>query len=154
MPYLLGLLLALAAAALIAWPLLRARRAAAPPGPGALDALRETQRLRRQVYDEIRTLDLDRELGHVPNEQYEETLEAHRVRAAILLRQEERIRGELAQLMADVEDDVLALRLASGSVSSTVECAECGGRRDADAALCPRCETGNLDAQATEEAAE
>ena len=154
MPYLLGLLLALAAAVLIAWPLLRARRDATLARPGALDALRDVQRLRRQVYDEIRTLGLDRELGHVTAEQYEETLAAHRVQAALLLRREERIRSELARLMDDIENEVLSLRLASGSVRSTVECAECSGRRDAVTVFCPRCEKDDRAAPQAEEVAE
>ena len=144
MPYLLGLLLALAAAALIGWPLLRARRSSRLPRRGALDALREVQHQRAQAYDDIRILGLDRELGHVTAEQYEEAYDAHRLRAALLLRQEEEIRAELAPRMNAIEDEVLALRVASGSVASTAACADCGGLRDAEAPFCPRCETDSL----------
>ena len=144
MPYLLGLLLALAAAALIAWPLLRARRSSPLPRRGALDALKEVQHQRAQAYDDIRVLGLDRELGHVTADQYAEAYEAHRLRAALLLRQEEDIRAELTPRMNEIEDDVLAVRLKSGSIGSTTECADCGGLRDADATFCPRCETDSL----------
>ena len=144
MPYLLGLLLALAAAALIAWPLLRARRSSPLPRRGSLDALREVQHQRAQAYDDIRILGLDRELGHVTADQYAEAYEAHRLRAALLLRHEEDIKAELTPRMNELEDEVLAVRLASGSVLSTTECEDCGGFRDADALLCPRCETDSL----------
>ncbi|MDE2860741.1 MAG: hypothetical protein OYI31_07125 [Chloroflexota bacterium] len=144
MPYLLGLLLALAVAALIAWPLLRARRSSPLPRRGALDALKEVQHQRAQAYDDIRILGLDRELGHVTAERFAETYEAHRLRAALLLRQEEDLRAELSPRMNKIEDDVLAVRLASGSVLSTTECEDCGGLRDTDAPFCPRCETDSL----------
>ena len=144
MPYLLGLVLALAAAALIAWPLLRSRRSSRVPHRSALDALKEVQHQRAQAYDDIRILGLDRELGHVTAEQYADAYEAHRLRAALLLRQEEDIRAELAPRMNEIEDNVLAVRVASGSVDSTTSCADCGGLRDADVSFCPRCETDNL----------
>lgn len=144
MPYLLGLFLALAAAALIAWPLLRSRRSSRIPRRGALDALKEVQHQRAQAYDDIRILGLDRELGHVTADQYAEAYEAHRLRAALLLRQEEDIRAELTPRMNNIEDEVLALRVATGSVGSTTECADCGGLREAAAPFCPRCETDSL----------
>ena len=141
MPYLLGLLLAIAAAALIAWPLLRAPRAGPPPtNPGSLGLLREVQRQRRQLYDEIRTLALDIELGNVPAEEYAEAIEAHRLRAALFLRQEDQLTSELVRMMQEIEDEVLALRLANGSVLRTTACSRCGGARDADAEFCPGCE--------------
>lgn len=141
MPYLLGLLLALTAAALIAWPLLRSRRASSLPRRSALDVLTEVRRQRSQVYDDIQTLGLDRELGHVTADQYSEAFEAHRLRAALFLKQEEEITAELAPRMNDIEDEVLAFRQASGSVLSTTTCDACGGLQDADAPLCPRCES-------------
>ena len=154
MPYLLGLLLALAAAALIAWPLLRARRTGPPSAlPGSLDELREVQWQRRQVYDEIRTLSLDSELGNVPAEEYAEAISTHRLRAALLLRQEEQLRSGLVRMMREIEDEVLALRLANGSVLRTTACSGCGGVRDADAEFCPMCETGGSDLSVLDEEA-
>ncbi len=141
MPYLLGLLLALITAALIAWPMLRSRRASPLPRRSALDELRDVQRQRSQVYDDIQTLGLDRELGNVNADQYSEAFEAHRLRAALLLRQEEEITAELAPRMSEIEDEVLAFRQKSGSVLITAECEECGRLQDADAPLCPQCET-------------
>ena len=144
MPYLLGLLLAFTAAALIAWPLLRSRRSSSPLRHSALDALTETRRQRSQVYDDIQTLGLDRELGHVTADQYSEALETHRLRAALLLKQEGEIMAELAPRIDAIEDEVLAFRQASGSVLITIECEECGRLQDADAPLCPRCETDSI----------
>ena len=144
MPYLLGLLLALTAAALIAWPLLRSRRASPLPRRSAIDGLREVQRRRSQAYDDIQTLGLDRELGNVTAEQYTEAFEAHRLRAALLLRQEEEIMAELAPRMNEIEDEVLAFRQKSGSVLITAECEKCGRLQDADAPLCPQCETDGM----------
>ena len=144
MPYLLGFLLALAAATLIAWPLIRSRRASPLPRRSAFDALTEVRRQRSQVYDDIQTLGLDRELGHVTADRYSEALEAHRLRAALLLRQEEEIIAELAPRMHEIEDEVLAFRQASGSILTTIECEDCGGLKDADAPLCPRCATDGV----------
>ena len=144
MPYLLGLLLALITAALIAWPMLRSRRASTLTRRSALDGLRDVQRQRSQVYDDIQTLGLDRELGHVTADQYSEAIQSHRLRAALLLRQEEEIMSELAPRMTEIEDEVLAFRKASGSVLITAECEDCGLLQDADAPLCPHCETDDF----------
>ena len=144
MPYLLGLLLALAAAALIAWPMLRSRRASPLPRRSALDELIEVRRRRNLVYDDIQTLRLDQELGHVTADQYSEAFESHRLRAALLLRQEEEIMAELAPRMNEIEDEVLAFRQKSGSVLITAECEECGRLQDANAPLCPQCETDGI----------
>ena len=144
MPYLLGFLLALAAAALLAWPLIRSRRTSPLPRRSAFDALSDVRRQRSQVYDDIQTLGLDRELGHVTADRYSESLEAHRLRAALLLRQEEEIITALAPRMNEIEDEVLAFRQASGSVLTTIECEVCGHPQDADAPLCPRCATDGI----------
>ena len=141
MAYLLGLLLALASIALLAWPILK-RRAQADYTPSSpFDSLSEAQRQRQQVYDEIKTLTLDRDLGHVPSQEYSDRLGAYRLRAASLLRQQERLSQGLSRLTREIEDEVLALRMSWGTVQSVTVCGECGGERDAEASLCPRCES-------------
>ncbi len=141
MAYLLGLLLALASIALLAWPILKRRAQAyyAPSSP--FDSLSEAQRQRQQVYDEIKTLTLDRDLGHVPSQEYSDRLGAYRLRAASLLRQQERLSQGLSRLTREIEDEALALRMSWGTVQSVTVCGECGGERDAEALLCPRCES-------------
>ncbi len=141
MAYLLGLLLALASIALLAWPILK-RRAQADYTPSSpFDSPSEAQRQRQQVYDEIKTLTLDRDLGHVPSQEYSDRLGAYRLRAASLLRQQERLSQGLSRLTREIEDEALALRMSWGTVQSVTVCGECGGERDAEALLCPRCES-------------
>ena len=142
MPYLLGLLLALASIALLAWPVLKRRsQADYAPSSSPFDSLSEAQRQRQQVYDEIKTLTLDHDLGHVPSQEYSDRLGAYRLRAASLLRQQERLSQDLSRLTNEIEDEVLALRLSWGTALSVAVCGECGGERDAEALLCPRCES-------------
>lgn len=139
MAYFLGLLLALVSIALLAWPILR-RKQTASSSTLSLDSLEDVQWRQQQVYDEIKTLILDYELGNIPPEEYEERLGAYRLRAADLLRQQEQLRHELTYLEEELEDSVLALRMSWGTVKGVTICGGCGGETDLQAVLCPRCE--------------
>jgi hypothetical protein len=139
MALLLGLLLALASIALLAWPILR-RKQTVSSSALSLDSLEDLQWRQHQVYDEIKTLILDYELGNIPPEEYEERLGAYRLGAADLLRQQERLQHELTYLEGELEDRVLALRMSWGTVKAVTICVGCGGEMDLNAVLCPRCE--------------
>ncbi|MFH1560177.1 MAG: hypothetical protein ABID84_02025 [Chloroflexota bacterium] len=139
MAYFLGLLLALASIALLARPILR-REQTTSSSASSLDSLEDVQWRHQQVYDEIKTLILDYELGNIPPEEYEDRLTAYRLRAADLLRQQEQLLHELTYLEKEIEDRVLALRMSWGTVKRVTICGGCGGERDINATLCPRCD--------------
>ena len=111
----------------------------------SLDSLKGVQWQQQQVYDEIKTLILDHDLGNVPPEEYDEKLGAYRLQAAELLRQEELLLHEVKYLEKEIEDRVLALRMSWGTVNGVTPCDRCGGERDVNAALCPRCEFASED---------
>ena len=139
MAYLFGFLLALVSIALLARPILRRGQTTSSPTL-SLESLEDVQWRHQQVYDEIKTLILDHELGNIPPEEYEEKLGDYRLRAADLLRQQEQLLHELTSLEDGIEDRVLALRMSWGTVSGVTICGGCGGERDLNAVLCPRCE--------------
>ncbi|MDA0989060.1 MAG: hypothetical protein O2783_08100 [Chloroflexi bacterium] len=144
MPYLIGLLITLVSIALLARPILR-RVQTTSGSSSLLDSQGDSrgdgvQWQRQQVYDEIKTLILDYELGNIPPEEYNEKLGTYRLQAASLLRQQELLLHESRYLVDEMEDEVLALRISWGTVKEVTTCGECGGERDLNAALCPRCE--------------
>ena len=140
----IGILLTLVSIALLARPILRQAQTASNSSL-SLDSLKEVQWQNQQVYDEIKTLILDYELGNVPPEEYNEKLGAYRLQAGSLLRQQEELLHEAEDLEDEIEDTVLALRMSWGTVKQVTICGECGGERDVSAALCHRCEFANED---------
>ena len=139
MAYLLGFLLALVSIALLARPFLRQRHPVSIPS-SSFDSLKDVQWQQQQVFDEIKTLILDHDLGNIPPEEYDEKLGTYRIQAADLLRQEEQFLQDLKYLEEEIEDRVLALRISWGAVKGLTTCSECGGERGVNAGLCPRCE--------------
>lgn len=135
----LGLMLALISIAVLALPMLR-REQIAPHSASAPAPLQEVQWRHQQVYDEIKTLILEYDLGNVPPDEYEERMGSHRLRAADLLRQQELLLHEATSLEKEMEDRVLALRVSWGTVKEVTVCGRCGGERDLQAIVCPRCE--------------
>jgi len=139
MAHFLGLLLALVSIALLARPILRREQTASSPAL-SLESLEDVQWRHQQVYDEIKTLILDHELGNIPSEEYAEKLGDYRLWAANLLRQQDQLLHELTSLEDEIEDSVLALRISWGMVKGVSVCDGCGGERALNAVLCPRCE--------------
>ena len=139
MPFFLGLVFAFVAILVLAWPILRrghsAHAPAAPP-----DAVGEVAQRRARIYEDIKTLALDYELGNVPAEEYSAKLAAFRLEAARALRDQEQLQQTQARLEDDLENQVLELRRSWGSVTETMLCEVCGREVGASAALCPRCE--------------
>ena len=139
MAVVVGLTFAFLAIVALAWPVLKRRRSRvtqeAPP-----DAIQEALRRRDRVYDDIKTLILDHELGNVPGDEYAQKLAAFRIDAARAIRDLEQVRQAGAEEDDDLENEVLELRRTWGSVKDTVFCGICGRDVDAAAPLCPRCE--------------
>ena len=140
MAVVVGLTFAFLAIVALAWPVIMRRRSrAAQEAPP--DAIQEALRRRDRVYDDIRTLILDHELGNVPDDEYERKLAAFRIDAARAIRDLEQLRQASPEQDAELEKEVLELRRSWGSVSDTLPCGACDSEVDAGAPLCPRCET-------------
>ena len=100
----------------------------AAPTPDELDA----------IYQAIRTLQLERELGNIPEGLYREQLNGYRIEAARLLR-------DLEQQSANADDWALEeeIRVARsglyGGVSLSRLCPNCGRPTPIAATHCPEC---------------
>ena len=107
MPLLVGIVLAWVSLVVLVWPFLKREITAHDDD----DPITELQKLRQAIYEEIRVLHNDRLLGDVPAIEYEPRFQAHRVRAAQLLLEEER----LQELDGRLEQDILELRQKVGT---------------------------------------
>ena len=113
MPVVIGVLLALLVVGVVLYPFVKQRfGVAGPSGNGSGDAAGPTTwRLRREeIYESIRSLQLEYELGGVEETDYRERLRAHRVQAAAVVREQELAEREAERL---VELEVHALRDAA-----------------------------------------
>ncbi len=104
------------------------------------ERFREVNRRRERTYEDIKSLTLDHELGHVPTEEYHRRLQELRIEAAMALREGDQAREALVRQGKELEDAALALRRNWKTVNSLDSCDACGGRIDVRAAVCPRCE--------------
>ncbi len=98
MGLIIGILLGLFCLVVLALPFLRRERAGGlhTGNPGSL------REKRISIYQEIRTLENDLNLGQVSPEDYEKRLHDYRLRAAKLLMEEE----ELKQIDLDLEEEI------------------------------------------------
>ena len=110
MGLIIGILLGLLSLVLLALPFFRKERVGGLSASNA-GSLREK---RISIYQEIRTLENDLNLGQVPPEEYEKRLRDYRLRAAELLMQED----ELKQIDFDLEEEI-NLRRRNGRNNST-----------------------------------
>ena len=93
----------------LVWPFLKRGNAAHNDD----DPIIEIRKRREAVYEEARILHNDHLLGDVPLVEYEPRAQAYRIRAAELLRDEER----LHDLGRRLEEDILDLRRKAGPES-------------------------------------
>lgn len=87
--------------------------------------------------DAIRTLQLEHQLGNVPEELYREQLQAYRVQAASSLRQE--MEGLGLEEDRELEQEVLMTRLAAGGDGGRNLCFGCGRALGEDTLVCGAC---------------
>ena len=105
MSVLIGVLLALLAIAVVIYPFVKARLQ--PRSPLAiLPPDRVDPEGREAIYEEIRTLQLEYELGSIEEREYQEQLRDYRLQAAAALREQE------IDLL--VEEEITAARKAIG----------------------------------------
>lgn len=106
----ISLLLA-ASLAVVLYPVLF-RRTETAPDDVAQQLAEGLRRQRDRVYEELRALQQERFLRQLSDEEYEAHLHAARVRAAGLLRQQERVQETLARLDRQLEEEIEQARLA------------------------------------------
>ena len=82
----LAIAVALLVVAVVAWPLVMRRRAAALPVDPAEDTPPDASAALSDVYDAIRTLQTEHGLGRVSDGDYREQLDEYRRQAALILR--------------------------------------------------------------------
>ena len=111
MEYLVGLLLVLASFVALAVPFIRRPREVKVPDP-----LEEVRRRRLAVYEEMRSLRLDYELGRLGPDEYQARTQECRRRAALLLRQEKLLQQQAEELASSAERAVEAVSHRSEEV--------------------------------------
>lgn len=102
-----GAALALLALAVVLLPFLRSPRHSAPSLPSGAEAVRVQ---RESLYRALETLQLERELGQVDQEEFERQMREYRRRAALLVREQERLLGEAAAPDEGLEREVREAR--------------------------------------------
>ena len=111
MAVLIGVLLAIFGIAVVLYPFLKARSSAQSPPSGDSPTPNEGPGSREAAYQDIRTLQLEYELGSIDEREYRELLRAYRIQAAEAIRRE----GSLEEgLDRSLEREIMALRGPSG----------------------------------------
>ena len=100
-------LLVMFAIAIVAIPFFRAPKKTDTFRPQHAKSLRSQ---RSSIYQALETLRLERELGQVDDQEYQRQLREYRRQAAIALRQQEQVEGDLEELEELLEEEVLAAR--------------------------------------------
>ena len=103
----IGAALAIIAVAVVLLPFLRSRRDADPLAPWNAEGVR-TQR--EGLYSALETLNLERALGQVDEEEFERQMREYRRQAALLVREQERLLGEAASPDTALELEVQEAR--------------------------------------------
>lgn len=145
MALIMGFVLALLGMAVAIYPFVRHRLLPQPQGDadGATEGMDSESRSSpadhlESVYGAIRTLQLERELGNIPEGLYREQLNSYRIQAATLLRalEEEQQSGEDWALEEEIK--LARAGLVPGSVGG-MTCANCRKLVPNGVDACPEC---------------
>ena len=141
----IGAILALLALAVAVYPFARHRffnRPAVddrvPPDDPSADSPAVAGDALDAIYQSIRTLRLERELGNIPEGLYREQLNGYRLAAALLLREMDRTTDGDSDWALEEEIRVARFGLP-GAGASNPRCANCGRPASPHATLCPEC---------------
>ena len=136
---LIGAMLAIFSVAVLAYPLMKSRSRGRPeiPATEGEDVFPELD----SIYESIRTLRLEHDLGKVEENLYRQQMSEYRLLAATALRGREEQQSDAALLL---EQEVLIARatLASAdgnSAEGSGRCPSCGAGLDHKSAECPQC---------------
>lgn len=90
------------------------------------------------IFDAISTLELEFQLGRLPEDEFQAQFQAYRKQAATVLRDQLEVgRGDPAWLL---EQEILLARNAHGSaIGKTVSCPDCSAVVPSNTANCPHC---------------
>ena len=136
MTLIVGAVLALFSLAIVAYPFLKSRMRTHGYHGTAITA--EASPELEPVYDAIRTLQLEYQLGRVPENLYREQLTGYRLQAAAVLRQQNQEREGAPEWA--LEQEVLVTRAAlRGTVGGPRPCLNCRSLVNPDLAACPEC---------------
>ena len=118
MPILIGALLGILVIVIVLYPFLRGRVRPGPPiasdaGPGS----------REPIYEDIKVLQLEYELGSIDEEEYGQRLRTYRLQAAASMRDEERLELEVR---GSPDQDSQATGLSDEDSSAPARCESCG----------------------------
>ena len=136
MAILVGAALAVFSVAIVVYPFLRPRLWARSDGPRAGVGLAGLDL--ETIYDAIRTLQLEYQLGQIPENLYREQLQGYRPQAAAALRQ--RINERAGPPDWLLEQEILVARAALGGTDSGPRpCPNCRSLPGPGMAVCPEC---------------
>jgi hypothetical protein len=131
-----GAILALFSIFLVGYSLVRGHR----PGPDAREsALPESDDpALADIFDAIRTLELEYQLGRMPQEEFEAQFHTYRIQAATVLRDQlEAGRGDPAWVL---EQEILLARDAQESANGrAIPCPDCSAAVPQSSGNCPHC---------------
>ena len=108
MAFLIALLLVVLTIAVLLYPFVKLRRRGDKPKLD--DSFLETGSKRGAIYEEIRALQLEYDLGRISEEDYQQRLQRYRVDAAATLREEGRLKEESGTLDQVLEEEVQKAR--------------------------------------------
>jgi len=112
MPFLAGLLLAIIVLALVLLPFFRKRQ---DQPASVVDTVNQIETRRDELYQEMRTLQQDFDIGNIAREDYESRIRALRLEAALTLREQRELEGEISRLDTALEKEISAYRSKNGS---------------------------------------
>ena len=143
MDVLIGALLAVLVIGVILYPFMKARTRPgafrAPDGTGEYDWEDAPNTPgyggQERIYEDIRTLRVEYELGTVEEYDYQEQLRAHRLQAAAVLRDQDQLEQEMDR---SLEDEIAAAqRELRTSERGRVPCSSCGESLAPRGRVCP-----------------
>ena len=135
MAVVIAAMLAIFGIAVVIYPFIKARFRA-QSSPGVNSTADGSWGTREGIYQDIRTLQLEYDLGRLEENDYQERLLAYRIQAAAAIRRDGSSERELDR---SLEQEILALRYRSKGEHSSSQCGSCGRPIDHKGRVCPHC---------------
>lgn len=130
-------LLSAIAAVVVLLPFLNRREP--PPRRSLRDALEEVRARREDIYRELESMELERQLERGRSADQERHIQSLRMEAAAALRAQERLEEALSRQDAALEAEVLELRRSRWQADGAKTCPHCGRQVLAGAQWCAGC---------------
>ncbi len=137
MAILIGLIVAVISLIVVAAPFFRSRYRG--KGLSSQHSPDETMAMRERIYQEIRTLQLDYQLGNMEEADYQSLMRSYRLEAAALIRRQRQ--GEQQDLSKLLEDEIRTFRESGIEWSDSNVCPECGYVASSTSDVCPACKS-------------